>query len=160
MDESSRDIRVSSEGNIALDEIVEENTKRPNGGLFPIVRGIRDPLGGGIHTGSFEICVVIVFNPGATSKINEMNTAILPLDHDVLVLDVSMEDSKGFAFSYDVDHLVEYPACFFLAECPFLRDIVEEITTIGRIVHDDEKSIGSLVPTVHTNDAANGLTAH
>lgn len=76
-------------------------------------------------------------------------------DEEVLVFDVSVDDSGGVTLSHHIDHLTEQVARLGLRHQLPVGDVIEQILDGLRALHDDDKAIGELEPGDELDDARN-----
>ena len=76
------------------------------------------------------------------------------IDHqDVLVLDVTMDDSSLLARQDGVDNLLEKPLCHLFFQDTSLCDEVKQVFAVWGTLHDEDERVGPLVKVHQADDS-------
>merc|ERR1712165_426223 len=108
---SSFDLGVRLKGNVSADHVVEEDSQRPDGQTVSSVTTELDPLRRRVNTGSIKGIIDLICEIGTRSKVNQFKLVGGDINENVLILDVSVENSFVVTVDNSVNDLLEESFC-------------------------------------------------
>merc|ERR1712179_539960 len=78
---------------------------------------------------------------GAGPEVNQLQLPGLQVHQDVLILDIAVEDSGSVAGKHRLRNLLEEVPRYFLLYDSFLRNVVEHILGVGRMLQDEDEGV-------------------
>lgn len=106
----------------------------------------RDPLWRTIHPCPIKVCVRLIMKQGTRTKINEFNRTPAQVYQDILILDITMDNSTGVAVLDSCHYLGKEAAATAFTQRPLLCDVVEEILSRHRPLKDQHEAFWCLKP--------------
>ena len=138
------DLLILLEGDVPADHVVEEDTQGPDGGLRPQVPGAPDPLWWGVDPGAFKLRVVVGLEKSAAAEVDQLEFSCLEIDQNVLILDISVDDSSAVAGQDCLNNLTEEVSSELLIQASLLTDVVKHVLAALRPLHHNDIGINSL----------------
>ena len=134
------DVRVTLEGHVSTDHVVEQDTEGPDCQLLGSVGTVGDPLGGRVHSSALELPVDLILQEGARPKVNQLDLEGVEVDEDVLILDVPVHHSLLVAGDHSVQQLLEQVLGEVLRQGSLLADEVKQVLAVETL-HDDVEAV-------------------
>merc|ERR1712080_119923 len=146
------DLLVLLEGDVPTDHVGEEDAEGPHGGRDPMVARAPYPLGRGVHPRPVELSVGVLLQEGPRAKVDHAQLARLHVYQDVLILDVSMDDSFIVAGSDGGNDLAEEVLGEFFLQSALFSDEVKQVLGVCRLLHHVDEGIAAFEEVKETND--------
>ena len=143
---SLQNLLVPLKGNVPTYHVVEEDTQGPDSGWECMVLVTRDPLWGAVHPCPIKVSVGFIMKKGAGTKIDKFGAAPAEVHQDVLILDVTMDNSTGVAVPNGCHYLGKEAAASAFAQRALLCDVVKEILGRKRPLEDQHEALWCLKP--------------
>jgi len=153
------DLLIFLEGDVALDHVVEEDAKRPDGERVALVSRASNPFWGGVYSGAVKVSESVLLVEGAGAEVDQLEFARLEVNQEVLILDVPVDDSPPVAGENRLDHLPEEASGQLLLKNSFLSDEVEEVLSRGGPLHDEDEGVRPLKEVEEFDHSLNILDA-
>jgi hypothetical protein len=106
---------------------------------------------------TFKFCVESVFEIGAGAEVDQLQVEGLQIDQQVLVLNVSVDDTLSVASQNSLDHLPEKNSGQLFLQDALLGDEVEEVLAVGGLLHHVDEGVVALVEVKQPDDTVDGL---
>ena len=148
------DLLILLEGDVPADHVVEEDTQGPDGGLRPQVPGAPDPLWWGVDPGAFKLRVVVGLEKSAAAEVDQLKFSCLEIDQNVLILDISVDDSSAVAGQDCLNNLTEEVSSELLIQASLLTDVVKHVHTITGMLQYVDEGVFSFEKVQYFNNSA------
>ena len=133
------------EGDVATHHVEEEDSQGPDGQGLGFVTVAANPLWRGVDSSAVKVCVVILLEKCTGSKVYELELAGVEVHNEILILDISVNDSQAVARQHSIHNLTEEVPCQFLVKNSLFCDEIKKIFRVGWALENVDKAVTSLV---------------
>jgi len=155
------DLLVRGVRDVPAQHVVQQDTQGPHCQAGGEVLSLQDPLRWTVHTSSPELLeyfiwllLVVVFTPRA--EVYQLGVEGVQINEDVLVLDVSVQDSRVSAVDHSLNNITKHGAGKMFRERPLLRYKVKKVLAIY-FLHDNVIAVCVINVVQYSDDTGNML---
>ncbi len=101
---------------------------------------------------TIKVCIKAIFEECTRAKVNELDLVASHVDKNVLILDVSVNNTGTMNVHGGCHQLDEEIACLLLRQGALLRDVVEQILHRLWTLEDENEAVGLLIVAKKLDD--------